>query len=300
VSGFARGVAVLAQMMNPAWAIFACSQLGGPAEADTAGAAELPRADASDPAAPPRQDRTKTAESKEAEPKAPPIYIVPGEGSVTIVCDDPEALDQFEDLLRTLSPRTGYTGRNVSIFELEHARADVVAEKLRELFESGAETWRRGFGSISIVADERLNTIIVKGSRVDRQSVEGLIGILDTDAGDANKPTIIPLRNVDADKMASVIRDVFRSQMAPSTRTGTTRTSGRIVPEVAVDPATNSLVIMAASPLLEEITELATTLDQKAGESPARRVEIIRLEKANATRVQEALDKILDRGARNR
>jgi general secretion pathway protein D len=145
------------------------------------------------------------------------------------------------------------------------------------------------------VPDERLNTVIVKGSRIDRQTIEGLVRILDTDAGPGNKPTILPVRNVDAEEIAEVIRNVFRSQMTPPTRSRTSQASRRLVPEVAVDEATNSLVIMATPPLLDEITELATTLDQAAGENPARRIKIIPLEKANATRVQEALDKILNR-----
>ena len=45
---------------------------------------------------------------------------------------------------------------------------------------------------------------------------------------------------------------------------------------------------------------VALTCPAHAGESPARRIKIIPLEKANATRVQEALDKILERGSSRR
>jgi len=61
---------------------------------------------------------------------------------------------------------------------------------------------------------------------------------------------------------------------------------------------TNSLVVMATSPLLEEIIELANTLDERAGESPARQIKIIPLKKASASRVEEALQRILNSRSR--
>jgi len=67
-----------------------------------------------------------------------------------------------------------------------------------------------------------------------------------------------------------------------------------MTPQVAVDEGTNSLVVMAPSPLMEEITELANTLDEAAGNNPARRVKIIPLEKTDASRVQRALEQILN------
>jgi hypothetical protein len=66
-----------------------------------------------------------------------------------------------------------------------------------------------------------------------------------------------------------------------------------VTPQIAVDKGTNSLVVTAASPLLEEIIELATTLDETAGESPARRVKIIPLKRTDASRVERALEQIL-------
>ena len=96
-----------------------------------------------------------------------------------------------------------------------------------------------------------------------------------------------------------MLRDVFRSQMTgrtgttPTTTRTSTRISSRMSAEIAVDEATNSLIIMAPSPLLEEIIELANVLDRGAEENPARGVKIISLQKANSTRVEQALQRIL-------
>src|SRR3990172_4684473 len=233
--------------------LFAEIELGSPTEADQGEQAE--------PSSP---------EDKPAQP-LPPVYVVPGKGTITIVSDDPEALDQFEKLLRALLPRTGYVGRNISIFELKHSSAAVVAEKLEDLFTASPFSWRRGGGSVVIVPDERLNTILVQGSRIDRETAESLLSVLDSDqvpeALAAHKPNLVTIKNVDAEQIAEVIRNVFKSQMTPQTRTrgGQTSTvSTLMTPQVAVDEGTNSLVVTAASPLLEEIMKLANTLDEAA------------------------------------
>jgi hypothetical protein len=57
---------------------------------------------------------------------------------------------------------------------------------------------------------------------------------------------------------------------------------------------------MAPAPLLEEIRELVNSLDQAAGENPARQLKIIPLSKVSSSRVQEALDKILNSGSSRR
>jgi type II secretory pathway component GspD/PulD (secretin) len=60
-----------------------------------------------------------------------------------------------------------------------------------------------------------------------------------------------------------------------------------------VDEATNSLIVMAPSPLLDEILKLISSLDEAAESNPARRLKIITLQKTNAARVDEALQRIL-------
>jgi type II secretory pathway component GspD/PulD (secretin) len=271
-----------------------------------------------EPAAPPDDRHSKVAPAKTTTPppprKAPsdaptpppasqpsptsaPIYVVPSDGSITIVCDDPEALEQFEKLLRAMSGSTGEIGRNISVYELKHSNAVEMAEKLRELYDTRRTSWRLGTTEVTIVPDERLNRILVQGNRIDRETIEGLIRVLDTEEGTASKPQIVPVRFAEATEVAEVVREVFRSQMNRYTggSSGSTRSSARshVTPEVAVDPATNSLIVMAPAPLLDEILKLITSLDEAAEENPARHLKIIALQKTNATRVEEALQRIL-------
>ena len=69
-----------------------------------------------------------------------------------------------------------------------------------------------------------------------------------------------------------------------------------LTPHLSVDRITNSLVIKAPSPLIDEIEQLATTLDEAAGEQRERGLRIIPLQKTNARHVHAALETIIKSG----
>jgi type II secretory pathway component GspD/PulD (secretin) len=230
--------------------------------------------------------------------------VIIGDGSITIASEDPEALDQFESLLRTMSQRTGYAGRDFSIYAIRNTSAVGVASTLTQLFRSKTRTsigsdspWRRT-SRLVIVPDERLNTILVQGSRTDRAKIENLLKVLDTaevpETLAGNKPKLVPIKNTEADRIEQVIRDIFKTQL--SSRSGSAALPSWLSTELSVDEVTNSLVVMAPSPLVDEIIELAERLDQAAGEDPARELKIIALKKINAERAIEALERIRTSG----
>lgn len=230
----------------------------------------------------------------------PPVYIVPGEGSITILSDDPEALDQVERVLSDLGPPSNTAGRDISIFQLQNASATDVADQLQELFRPGRSYYEygRSFSRVRIVADERRNTIVVQGSRTERDTIENLIRALDSpelpEAVAANRPTLLPIENTDAQEIAIVVRQTFASQLRPVGQ------SSALTPQVTADDLTNSLVIKAPAPLREEITALAKQLDEGAVKNPSRQMKIISLKNTNARAVEEALDQILQQRPRYR
>ena len=148
-----------------------------------------------------------------------------------------------------------------------------------------------------IVADERLNAVVVRGSRSDRATAAALLKILDTaevpESLATNQPTLIPIKHARASQIEDVIQDTFRSQLSR------TRSSGRLSPQVSVDDTSNALVVMAQEPLRTQITQLARTLDEAAADESAHSVKIIPLRKTNASRVQDALEAAMRRSTRS-
>ncbi|GEM_PF-2248100 len=253
----------------------------------------------------PGADRPASPQRQATEAGAPPVYLIPGEGTITVVSDDEEAAEQLESLLRTLSPPVGTGGRTITVYELRHASATVVAETLQDFLRSGWYGWRRGYGSLVIVPDEQQNTILVQASRADRALIESLLKVLDApqlpEAAQANQPRIIPVRNADAARVEEVVRSVFRAQLNPPT----VRASpwggyrqvapGPTTPQLTVDPTTNSLVVRGPPALVNQIEEFIKQLDETAAQDPSRRLILIPLEKLNATRVERALEEIIRR-----
>jgi hypothetical protein len=213
--------------------------------------------------------------------KDSPVIIIPGEGSVTIQSDDPAALAQFEELLRALSRQRGMVGRNYSVYLLENAKATSVAQTLQQVFRRTSAGWRSTSGSVVFVPDDRLNAVVAYASRADRAAIEALIKVLDTsevpDSLAADRMHLIPVKNTDAARIEQILRDMFRNQ----------------VEALSVEATTNSLVVMASEPLVEEITRVVNTLDEAAGSDSSRNVSIVPLKKASSERVQKALDVIL-------
>ena len=164
------------------------------------------------------------AVEKEAEPEElPEVLIVAGENSITIASEDEEALNELETLLRTIAARTNYASREYSIYQIENAPASQVAQTLTQLFRTrdprtngssrsrygsqyGYSSYGSGYGAQTaplIVPDDRLNTIMVKGTMRDRRTIEGLLDILDTaemseSVAAAYEPKMIPLQHTDA------------------------------------------------------------------------------------------------------
>ncbi len=262
----------------------------------------------------PRRARDSAAAVTPAQPPAaaaksgkPPVIIVPGDGQITIASDDPEALDQLESLLRSLTEPVespGELGRNFHVYPLKYTNAVDIADTVEDLFRENRNGWRRSLTPVIIVPDERMNAILVQANRTDRTTIENLLKVLDTDqvpeTPEANRPRLIPIKNTDAVRIEQVVREMFRSQLAAGARRRARPGSAGWTPQLSVDTVTNSLVVMAPAPLIDDITKLAQSLDETAGSDPARSVTLLRLKNTNAQHVQKALDIILRDRARGR
>jgi len=276
-------------------------------------------ADAAAPPAKPKQEvgpsEARTAAGKEEQAEkppaegqkpAPPIFIAPSDGGILIASEDQEALDQLESLLRTMSQRGGMAGRNFTVFTLKNTSAARVATTLQQVFRSGQQTGglaRLVANPVTIVPDERTNSILVQANRSDRSTIENLLKVLDTaevpDVLAAYKPRTIAIKNTRASRIEQVLRGVFKAQLATGTAAGgpagTTGSTGH-APEIVVDDVANSLIIRGPSPLVDRIVDFARSLDESAGEELSRGLEIIPLKRTNATRVQAILDAMMKGG----
>lgn len=274
---------------------------------------------------------TDDSDKKTTEKPLPPIIVAPGDGSITIASDDPEALDQFESLLRAMSVgHRGSRGNDFVVFSLRYTSAVQTATTLEDLFGLNNNRRNRGnsfqnrvaTGSVSIVPDERLNAIIVHANRHDREMIENLLQVLDAEdvpeSLAANRPKLIPVKNTDAVRIERVIRSVYSTAMKTGGGARPIPVPSGVSQEVAaaiqrvnaastgplltveVDERTNTLIVMAPQSLVEEIEQLVADLDHAASDDSSRRLKVIQLKRLNIKSLGRSLDMLIDSRSRRR
>ena len=167
---------------------------------------------------------------------------------------------------------------------------------------------------VSIVPDERLNSLVVYGSPSDRKTIESLIQVLDTSdelsTANVNEPRIVKVENVLADKIFGILETVYRSQLRPDQPPRIQIPAGVSV-DVAValreanaaataplltlevDQATNSIIVLASERLGAEVESLIHRLDQQHKSSNTQGFRVIALEKGNTQRIEDTLRRLI-------
>ena len=180
-----------------------------------------------------------------------PIIVSPGPTGVMIASEDIEALNEFEELLRTLSG--GASNKpEITVFYLKYAKANSVAETLDQIFGgggggeggsllgdlAGAALGQQGGGMlgsllgaggdsggsarpsglVQITPDPRLNALIVQAGPADLDMIEELLKILDQkdspeDILAESRPRLIPIHNMQAQEAADIVKSVYQDRM---------------------------------------------------------------------------------------
>ena len=185
---------------------------------------------------------------------------------------------------------------------------------LDQLFE---DLNQRGLNDLIFVADDRLNAIIVHGSRNAREIIRELLETLETaelpDPLDVFRPELLQLEHADASRVLEILENVYKTQLT----TGGGRTPIKIPKGVStsvaallqqanadssgpvltldVDETSNSLIVRAPPELRREVSDFVGTLDVQASTRSNKHVKVIRLQRTTAGRMNEVLQQFLMR-----
>lgn len=109
-----------------------------------------------------------------------------------------------------------------------------------------------------ITPEESLNALIVVGTPANIQVVRELVGMLDVEAASAqNTVRVYPLKFAAAERVSSIIQDLFRQRE----RAATVRPEDRLV--ISADTRTNSLLISSSNRSFAIIEGLLKQIDEK-------------------------------------
>ncbi len=169
--------------------------------------------------------------------------------------DDPVALKQFEEQLRAIAGPLNAIPSPPIVFYLRYTKPDDALRLLAELLDGGESAKEaqagklvRGYvsspssylgsivtardgtatmmaGTITVVADSRLNRLIAQGTAADIDRIEGYLKIIDKDRSITAIETygsshLIELKNSRAEEVATAIREAYASRIAGGNASG--------------------------------------------------------------------------------
>lgn len=193
-------------------------------------------------------------------------------GNLILMVDSSINIRKLQSILQVIDnerPREG-----VEVIYLKHAASEIVATAIRQWL-SGADNRQAGQppgagGSAlgSVLADQRLNALLVFGSDAVKKSVREMIFKLDVPPPEAsNKVNVYYLENTDATEMAKVLDGVVKtSGVTVQPTAGAPQTSAFESGKISITPdkASNSLVIMASPNDYNNLVQVIKKLDRRS------------------------------------
>ncbi|MDQ2070718.1 type II secretion system secretin GspD [Natronospira bacteriovora] len=168
--------------------------------------------------------------------------------NMIIVADREANVERIRNLIRRIDRAKD---DEIEVIRLEHASASEVVRVLTSM-----ERRDRGDGSVplSLVADERSNSVLLGGDSSDRVRMRALISHLDTPLEAGGNTQVRYLRYSDAAAMSEVLRSHVEDMGSGEGREGE-RVS------IVADEGTNALVITAPPRQMREINSVIEKLD---------------------------------------
>ncbi|MDA8413180.1 MAG: type II secretion system secretin GspD [Desulfobacteraceae bacterium] len=200
-----------------------------------------------------------------------------GPGNLLLMVDSSLNIRKLQAILQTIDTERSREG--LEIIYLKYASAESAAATVKQWL-SGNETARPAGQPAtavsattgSVLADVRLNALLVFGNDNVKASVRELVAKLDVQPPEASsKVNVYYLENTDATEMAKVLDGVVKGISAQATATGQPGAaapqtspfeSGKIT--ITPDKASNSLVIMASLNDYNNLTQVIKKLDRRS------------------------------------
>lgn len=199
-----------------------------------------------------------------------------GSGNLILMMDTSLNIRKLQGLLKTID--SDHTRDGPEIIYLKYASAES-ADAIIKQWLSGNDVKPTGQQAIagsgstgSVLADQRLNALLVFGNEYVKTSVKELVAKLDAQPPEASsKVNVYYLENADSTEMAKVLENVVKGFTAQTVSAGQ---SGAAAPQTSTfesskvtitpDKASNSLVIMASPNDYTNLIQVIKKLDRRS------------------------------------
>ncbi len=196
-----------------------------------------------------------------------------GPGNLILMVDSSINVRKLHGILQTID--TERTREGLEVIYLKNASAESAATTVRQWLSGsdgkpGAQPAAPGSGSSSVIADQRLNALLVFGSETIKKAVREMVAKLDVSPPEASsKVNVYYLENTDATEMAKVLDSIVKgisAQATPQPGAAAPQASAFDSGKVTITPdkASNSLVIMASPNDYTNLVQVIKKLDRRS------------------------------------
>ncbi len=213
---------------------------------------------------------------------------VDSRSNTLIVSASPENLAILKEIINQIDSQDYAKEGDIRLYTLKHARASNLAQTLQQFFNAkrtGEAQGRENERTLptTILADDRVNTLLVTGGKDAFDAVERMLAQLDTeDIFDKIGFRIVALKNATATKLQGTLTRLFANR--PSRITGKTPDPITIV----ADSWVNALMVGASVDDMEMVVKLIETLDNTQPEN-GMQVQVIPIAKGDATAIAQTV-----------
>ena len=194
-----------------------------------------------------------------------------GPGNLLLMVDSSINIRKLHGILQAID--TERTREGLEIIYLKNASAENAATTVKQWLsgsdvKGGAQpaTVPGGSSSTSVLADQRLNALLIFGNDAIKKSIRELVAKLDVAPPEVNsKVNVYYLENTDATEMAKVLDGVVKGMTAAApaaTPQASPFDSGKVT--ITADKASNSLVIMASPTDYSNLVQVIKKLDRRS------------------------------------
>jgi len=176
--------------------------------------------------------------------------------NVLIIADRVSNITRLLKIIRKIDEPSG---SDIEVVGLEHASASEVVRVLTSLKQKNK---KKGADDVTLVADERTNSILMGGDKSERLSLKTLIAHLDTPSETIGNTHVIYLRYAKAKDLVAVLTGVGNTQAKGKTKAkGRSSTQSATTLNIQADESSNTLVITAAPDVFRSLQQVIKKLD---------------------------------------
>ena len=176
-----------------------------------------------------------------------------------IITDHAENIQRIEHVINLID---NADSKEVEVIPVEHGYVSELTGMLESLLPEKGGRRKDAAATVTVVADERNNRLIVSADRETRARIRALVKDLDVPQTQTDGVQVIRLSYADAKSLAEILKEFVSGAAAPKAAAGATAAASTPARSmIFADESLNALVVRAEPSLMSEIRNVIRQLD---------------------------------------